>query len=103
MRKKRFIFSNYDRTSIRARQRGGRLGPEIFDPGSQNPGFFDPDKNLFLNPEPGPDLKFIASPGEKPGPARKNSKIQKFNKSIDHKIQFTKNQYFTLIPPDIIF
>ena len=42
----------------RARQRAGRPGPEIFDPGFQNPGFFDPEKNFILNPEPGPDLKF---------------------------------------------
>ena len=33
-----------------------RPGPEIFDPGFQNPGFFDPEKNLILNPEPGQDL-----------------------------------------------
>ena len=48
----------------RARQRAGRPGPEIFDPG-----FFDSEKNLFLNPEPGPDLKFSPETGpEKPGP-----------------------------------
>ena len=34
------------------------LGPKIFDPGFQNPGFFDPEKNLILNPVLGPDLKF---------------------------------------------
>ena len=32
---------------------GWRPGPEIFDPG-----FFDQEKNLILNLEPGPDLKF---------------------------------------------
>ena len=42
----------------RARQRAGRPGPGILEPGFQNPGFFDPEKNLILNPEPGPDLKF---------------------------------------------
>ena len=42
----------------RAQQRAERPGSEIFDPGFQNPGFFDPEKNLILNPEPGPDLKF---------------------------------------------
>ena len=31
--------------------------PEIFDPGFQNP-FFDTEKMLILNPEPGPNLKF---------------------------------------------
>ena len=34
------------------------LGPKIFDPGFQNPGFFDPEKNLILNPVLGPDFKF---------------------------------------------
>ena len=72
----------------RARQRAGRPGPGILEPGFQNPGFFDPEKNLILNPEPGPDLKFspefrvragfFAGRAEKPGPARKNSKMQKF-------------------------
>ena len=59
---------------IRARQRAGRPGPEIFDPG-----FFDPEKNLRLNPEPGPDFQIInPETGPKPGnpgrvdPARKN-------------------------------
>ena len=41
-----------------ARQRAGRLDPEIFDAEFQNPDFFDPEKNLILNPEPGSDLKF---------------------------------------------
>lgn len=27
------------------------FGPEIFDPGSQNLGFVDPETNLTLNPE----------------------------------------------------
>ena len=27
-----------------------RPGPEIFDLGFQHPGFFDPEKNLILNP-----------------------------------------------------
>ena len=77
----------------RARQRAGRPGPEISDPGFQNPDFFDPEKNLIMNPEPGPDLQFSPKTGpdpdfrvragffavrvEKPGPARKNSKTQK--------------------------
>ena len=47
---------NFERCSARAR----RPGPEIFDLG-----FFDPKKNLILNPEPGPDLKF--SPELRPG------------------------------------
>ena len=41
---------------IRARQRAG-------DPGFQIPGFFDPKKNLILNPKPGPDLKFSPETG----------------------------------------
>ena len=87
---------------IRARHRAGRPGLVIFDPG-----FFDPEKNLIFNPEPGPDFKFSPKTGpdpefrvrvgffagrvEKPGPARKNSKIQKLKKNIKHKIQFTTN------------
>ena len=39
--------------TARARQRAERPGPEIFDSS-----FFDLEKNLILNPEPGPDLKF---------------------------------------------
>ena len=82
-----------------ARQRAGRPGPEIFDPGFQNPGFFDPEKNLIFNPEPGPDFKFSPETGpdpefrvrvgffagrvEKTGPARKNSRIQKLKKSFN--------------------
>ena len=42
----------------RARQQAGQPDPEILDPGFQNSSFFDPEKNLILNPEPGPDLKF---------------------------------------------
>ena len=70
-------MNKVDLFSIRARQRAGRPGSEIFDPG-----FFDPEKNLNLNPEPGPDLKFSPEtgpdpePAKKPGPARKKSKIQ---------------------------
>ena len=43
---------------IRARQRAGRPGPEIFDPG-----FFNLEKNLILNPEPDPDFKLSPEPG----------------------------------------
>ena len=50
----------------RARQRAGRPGPGILEPGFQNPGFFDPEKNLILNPEPGPDLKFSPETGPDP-------------------------------------
>ena len=42
----------------KARQRTGRPGPEIFDPG-----FFDPEKNLILNPEPGRILNSAWKPG----------------------------------------
>ena len=57
----------------RARQRPGRPGPEIFDL----------EKDLILNPEPGPDLKFSPETGPKPGnpervdPARKNPALSR--------------------------
>ena len=87
------VKTRHEAILIRAWQRAGRPGPGILEPGFQNPGFFDPEKNLILNPEPGPDLKFSPETGpdpdfrvragffavrvEKPGPARKNSKTQK--------------------------
>ena len=50
-----------------ARQRARRPGPEIFDP----------EKNLLLNPEPVPDLKF--SPETGPDPEKlKNAEIFEF-------------------------
>ena len=49
------VFWKFDILDGRAQQ---RAGPKIFDPGFQNPGFFDPEKNLILNPVLGPDLKF---------------------------------------------
>ena len=51
-------MTTLSKVSTRARQRAGRPGPEIFDPGFQNPGFSDPEKKLILNPESGPDFKF---------------------------------------------
>ena len=65
---KRFFQINFHAGGViyRAQQRAGRPGPEIFDPGFQNPGFFNPEKNLILNPEPGPDLKFSPEPGPDP-------------------------------------